>query len=523
MYNRGLFHDWVPKLGMLFLIIMLLLVYMLVSPIYNGNIGLMVSSTGMMSEYFMWAMYASSIGMGVAIPLVMRVKLRFRSKEIMIAVLLLMALFSIVIATASSPYVIVACSFLFGFVKLFGMLEIILPVQFMLSPKGDRPQFYSSFYPIAIILGQLGGFFAAKLSLNSNWQMIHFYSATILLSMALICIVFMHNLRFARKVPLFYIDWLSVLLLAGSMILLAYVFSFGKQQAWFVSSSILWATIVSISMGMILVIRSFRMKHPYISFKHYGLSNILYGSLLIAAQGMFMGASTIQSIFTNGILGYNWMVNSSLSLMSIPGMVVAGLLSFHWNKNKLPLKMFIFSGFAAYLLYVVMLYFMMVPELNFERWFLPQFLNGYAMCNLFIAVWIYTLSKVPQKDMLISVNGVMLFRSFIAMAFFNSLISWMQYRLQWQSVNNLAFYFDGALMSTSPGFGNFRDVQLVAVLAANKTLLGYIIIAGIALLVFILFHRFGRLKYLVARYRLRQSVPDNLFKRLVNLIFIKVV
>ena len=64
MYNRGLFHDWVPKLGMLLLIIMLLLVYMLISPIYNGNIGLMVSSTGIMSEYFMWSTYASSIGMG---------------------------------------------------------------------------------------------------------------------------------------------------------------------------------------------------------------------------------------------------------------------------------------------------------------------------------------------------------------------------------------------------------------------------------------------------------------------------
>ena len=110
-----------------------------------------------------------------------------------------MAILSIVIATSSSAGVIVASCFLFGFVKLFGMLEIILPVQFMLSPKGDRPQFYSSFYPIAIILGQLGSFFAAQLSLTSNWQMMHFYSAAILLSTALVCVVVMHNLRFAPK------------------------------------------------------------------------------------------------------------------------------------------------------------------------------------------------------------------------------------------------------------------------------------------------------------------------------------
>ena len=298
------------------------------------------------------------------------------------------------------------------------------------------------------------------------------------------------------------------------MMLLAYVFCFGKQQAWFVSSNIQRATMASLTMIGLLIVHSSKVKRSYISFRHYGQSNILYGSLLIAAQGMFMGASAIQSIFTNAILGYNWMVNSSLSLMSIPGMIAAGIVSFHWNRNKLPLKMYIFSGFSAYLLYVVMLYFMMVPELNFERWFLPQFLNGYAMCSLFIAIWIYTLAKVPQPDMLISVNGVMLFRSFIAIAFFSSLFSWIQYRLQWQSVNNLAFYFDGALMSNSPDVGNFKDVQLSAVLAANKKLLGYIIIAGLALLTFILFHRFGRLKYSIARHRAGQS-DQNLLKNKV--------
>ena len=510
MYNRGLFHDWVPKLGMLLLIILLVLVYLLISPIYNGNIGQMVSSTGIISEYFVWSTFASSIGMGVAIPLVMRIKMRFRSKEIMVTALVVMAILSVVIATTSSPEVIVVASFLFGFVKLFGMLEVVLPVMFILSPKGVKAQFYSSFYPIAIILGQMGSFFAAEFSLTSNWQMMHFYSAGILLGTALICIVMMHNLRFARKMPLYYIDWISVILFSSSMMILAYVFSFGKQQAWFISPNILWATIFSVLMAVILVVRSFYMKRPYLSFKLFALPNVRYGVLLIAGQGMFMGAASLQSIYTNAILGYNWMVNSSLSLMTIPGMVIAGFVSYHWTKNKLPIRMYIFSGFAAYILYVVMLYFMMVPELNFERWYLPQLLNGYAMCSLFIAVWIYALEKIPQKDILLSVGSIMVFRSFVSMSFFSALFGWLQYRLQWQSVNNLAFYFDGVLMNTNPGVGNFRDVQLSAVLAANKTLLGYIIIAGLALLTFIFFHRFGTFKYRIVRYNMSKSNKQHL-------------
>lgn len=505
MYNRGLFHDWVPKLGMLLLIIFLLLVYLLISPIYNGNIGQMVSSTGIMSEYFVWTMFASSIGMGVAIPLVMRFKMRFRSKEIMISTLVLLAVFSVVIATTTSAMVIVIASFLFGFVKLFGMLEIILPVMFIISPKGVKAQFYSTFYPLAIIFGQLGTFFAAEFSISNSWQLMHFYSAGILLFAALICVIFMHNLRFARKMPLYYIDWLSVLLWGGSMLTLAYVFSFGKQQDWFNSSSIIWTTIVTVLMLVAVVVRSFYLKRPYLSFKIYKNSNVLYGMILLAAQGMFMGAGSIQSIYTSAILGYNWMTNSALSLMSIPGMILAGFVSHHWTKSKLPLKMFIFSGFAAYLLYYVMLYFMMVPELNFERWYLPQLLNGYGMTCLFISIWIYALEKIPQEDMLVSVGSVMIFRSFISMAFFSALFGWLQYRLQWQSVNNLAFYFDGVSLSSNAALGSYKDIQLSAVLAANKTLVGYIIIAGIGVLTFVLFHHFGISKNKVALYRVRKS------------------
>lgn len=212
---------------------------------------------------------------------------------------------------------------------------------------------------------------------------------------------------------------------------------------------------------------------------------------LLVGLGMFMGTGSIQSIYTNAILGYNWKINASLSLMTMPGMVIAGFVGFHWTKHKLPIKMYIFSGFAAYVLNYVILYFMMVPDLSIDWFLLPQLLNGYGMCSLFIAIWLYGLNGIPQNDMLTSVGSVMVFRSFIATAFFSALFSWVQYALQWQSVNNLAFYFDAAIMNTYSQVGNFGQVQLGAILAANKTLLGYVIIAGLAFLTFIFFHQLG--------------------------------
>jgi hypothetical protein len=65
----------------------------------------------------------------------------------------------------------------------------------------------------------------------------------------------------------------------------------------------------------------------------------------------------------------------------------------------------------------------------------------------------------------------------------------------------MAVYFDSLNISHNPGVGAFRDVQMSAILTANKRLLGYIIIAGIGLLAFISFHSFGFRKYNYARYK----------------------
>ncbi len=162
--------------------------------------------------------------------------------------------------------------------------------------------------------------------------------------------------------------------------------------------------------------------------------------------------------------------------------------------------MYILSGFATY---VACLYFMMVSRLCIDWLLLPQLLNGYGMCSLFIAIWPYGLSGILQTEMLTSAGSVMVFFSFMATAFFCAVFSGVQYVLQCQSVNNLATHFDAMTISAYVVSG-FGEVQLRAIFAANKVLLGYVI-AGLALLTFIFFHQFGDFKYRIVRYRMRKS------------------
>lgn len=496
MYNRGLFHKWVPGLVQLLLIMLLTAVVLLIKPINAANISLMSSSTGIPTEYYMWGNYAVIIGFSLVLPFIWRIKTRFRSKELLITAFVVMAAMSMVVTKATVGEIVVAACFIFGVANMIGMVEMLLPIMGIISPDKEKKRFYAIFYPISISSSQVGGVLASKISLNVGWETLHYYGAATLLLTAIVCVIVCHNQRFEKKTPFYYIDWVGITFYITALMSMAYIFTFGKQQDWFNSPNIIWAVVITAASIIALITRQLTIKRPFLSFKLYKIKDVRYGLLLLVAQGMFMGVGTIMSIYTSAILGYNWITNGELALMTLPGIVLAGYVAFHWAKNQIPIKMYIFSGFAAYFLHTVMLYFMMTPELNIGQLYLPQILNGYAMCSLFIGVWIYVFDKVkPDMDVILpSVAPVMIFRSFVMMAFFISLFGWLHYKFQLQSVGDLAVYFDTLTMSHNLGAGSLRDVQLSAILAANKRLLGYILIAGLGVLTFVLFHSFGRQK-----------------------------
>src|SRR5690606_36167679 len=221
--------------------------------------------------------------------------------------------------------------------------------------------------------------------------------------------------------------------------------------------------------------------------------------LMLLFTGVFLGASSLQSSFAVGILGYDMVTNSSLNIMMIPGVIVAGVVAVYWFKAERSLKMFIFSGIAAFFLNSVMMYFMMVPELSYERWLLPMVLKGYGLCALFIAVWFYTLDKLEMESMLQAMGLILVFRSFVATAVFSSFLSWLQYQFQWESVQNLAVYMDANLMSAQSALSGYKSIQLNAILAANKKVYGLICIAAIGMMIYVLQHHFGRVRF--SRFR----------------------
>ena len=142
-----------------------------------------------------------------------------------------------------------------------------------------------------------------------------------------------------------------------------------------------------------------------------------------------------------------------------------------------------------------MMYFMMVTELNYESWLLPMILKGYGLSAIYIAVWFYILDKLEMEPMLQAIGLVLVFRSFVATAVFSSFFSWLQYQFQWESVSNLAVYLDGNLMSSQVALSGYKSIQFNAILAANKKIYGLICIASIGMMIYVLQHHFGKVRF----------------------------
>src|SRR5690606_13236900 len=126
---------------------------------------------------------------------------------------IILAVLSYVCGTTDSAYVLVAASFLIGFFKIFPMMEMIIILMAILSPSGHKGKFYAIFTPITLCVGQIANYYIASMFLDYNYQAPYYFMSIAMLVIAALSLIFQHNDRFSFKLPLYQIDWLSMLLL----------------------------------------------------------------------------------------------------------------------------------------------------------------------------------------------------------------------------------------------------------------------------------------------------------------------
>ena len=134
-------RPWVPQwLGIVTMFIVLFPITLL-NGAYTGSMVEVSNTLGVLSEDITMAYYSASVGMAVAYPIVPKIRTIATPKTLLLTDLLLQIFFSLVCAKTGSMDVIMVCSFCMGFLKAFVMLEFIILIRPLFSPKNVRSEF----------------------------------------------------------------------------------------------------------------------------------------------------------------------------------------------------------------------------------------------------------------------------------------------------------------------------------------------------------------------------------------------
>ncbi|WP_413533542.1 hypothetical protein [Empedobacter brevis] len=489
MYEKNPFASWVPKPVMLLLIIVILFPMMSISGVYTSTVTNVSGALATYTEYISLANNAGYIGMGVAFLIIFRVKMRFRSKEIITFCSILLAILSYICGMTDKPWVLVVCSFFIGFIKMFPFIEMVLPLMFVVSPTGDRGKFYSVFYPLSIVSGQLFAYYFASIVFDGNWQTPYFTMSAIMLTIAMLSLIFQHNKRFCFKMPLYQIDWLSLVLLSISFMSLNYFFVFMKQQGWFISPYIVGTLIVGVTFFIWLVYRQTLLARKLIDFSAFTKKNVIHASVLLLFFGIYQASSSIYSQYAVGVLGYNNLVNAHTNLWMIPGIIVAGILAFFGFKNKWYIKYYIALGFFCFFLHLLCLYLIIQPQMDIRYLEYSMLLKGLAMGILFIGIWFYASLNLSMDQLMGMMAILIALRSFLATAIGGAIIGWATYQSQWQSLNDISNYLDVGEIPN--GMMIYQNTMLNSLMASLKIVLGSLCWLIVPILIYVFTHSYG--------------------------------
>lgn len=272
-----------------------------------------------------------------------------------------------------------------------------LTLFFASLPPQKAPLIGSTiFYGTVITNVTLVGILSAWVTDNFDWQNIYRYILVSQVATLVLTLSVLKREMGGRRYPLYQIDLRSFVVFLAACILLAYGMIYGPKYYWLADVRIRWALFLSILGFVIVVVRQFRLKRPYLHPHVFRYRKFLVGLVLLL---LYYGIKdSINLVYAYCSIVVRW---DNFDIMWIAGVNLAGFLLFLFLSSNLILarkrapQHFFIPGFALLLLYHVWMYHIITPDLSFGDLVPPMFLQGAAAGLLFVPIILYMVSPLP--------------------------------------------------------------------------------------------------------------------------------
>jgi len=180
-------------------------------------------------------------------------------------------------------------------------------------------------------------------------------------------------------------------------------------------------------------------------------------------------------------------MDNSFNLWMIPGLLIAIAFSMKWLMNDKSLKIYILTGFTAFITYYVLMYFLVSPGLSYERLIVPNVIRGFGMAVLFIGVWLYALGNLPQNAMLGAAAVMIIVRTMIGPGMWSLAFGYIDGIWSLEALTNLAGKMDASAIGAREAMGYFKTLNLDALMISTKRIYGLLVLLGGAVLTYVSF------------------------------------
>lgn len=437
------FRKWVPFWLRAVVGFAILLPIMMINGAYTGSSVDISSALGVLSEDISMGYYAASAGMAVAYPIIPKIRPIVTTKTILLCGLMIQVMLSLLCAVAESMNLIIICSFLIGFFKAFALMELIIILKPIFSPKDVRSEFYAYFYPTVFGIGQISMILTAEMAYNYRWQyMYYFVTILLLIAIILVLICFRYGHR-PIHIPYKDVDGRSVLLISTIILSIIYVCTYGRTKDWFESRDIALLSVAVVPLLYIFIRRQQTIEKPYINLEVLKSKKAIVGYFFMSVVMILSSSSALISSYSSSVLKVNSLYSNGLNLVMIPGFILGAIVCFWWFRWQIwRFRVLVFWGMMCYVLYFGIIYFGLTPEGTYEFLFVPMFFRGMGMMILFIAFGVYAVEQMNPKLMICNAFFLVAFRSVLAPVVGSSLFSNLLYRGQQRGIMELSEELD---------------------------------------------------------------------------------
>ncbi len=411
---------------------------------------------GLDSSKVSFFLHISAVGLVAMFPLAYRFRAFFRRIDLLLWSFGLQLLIALLCIYTQNETLLLLSSLLMGALKIVCILDFLALCIVLFPAMRNRGLLYGIFYAFSRIMQQVSTYITLTLVEKFHWPSVFVLSAIVAVLSIGISLLFFHPNRSQRKVPLYQIDWASVLLITISGVSLCYVLTMGKELNWFASTTIVHLTVLTSLATGLFIYRQSKVKRPFWNlriFKTY--KQVQLGFVVMLVMFFFHQTSTLYNIYLDYNFSHEEHYLAHITFIQIGCYLIAFPLAGYLYYKAYSKRLLLSFGFICYALSLFYFCNSIQHELSYWNLFPPIALGCIAYAFTLVTAAAFMSTNIARKDNKDRAMGSIYARYILGSFIFSSLFSnWVFRGIQHQKV-----YLSKYISYLNPAFTNqFKQI-----------------------------------------------------------------